>query len=76
MHLSNPGNSFNQQLKNAWPNQSQNFSQNLDYFQLLRSAMRVGWMASAPIGVLMRHTAAVVNCSGKEPPNASYNNRP
>jgi len=38
--------------------------------------MQMGWMAPAPIGVVMRHTAVVRNCSAEEPPNASYNNRP
>ena len=36
----------------------------------------MGWMAPAPIGVAMRHNAGVINCSGEEPPNARYNNRP
>ena len=30
----------------------------------------MGWMAPAPIGVAMRHTAVVINCSEEEPPNA------
>ena len=33
-------------------------------------------MAPAPIGVIMRHTAVVSNCSAEEPPNAGYNSRP
>lgn len=36
----------------------------------------MGWMAPAPIGVAMRHTADVHICLSEEPPNASYHNRP
>jgi hypothetical protein len=37
---------------------------------------QMGWMAPAPICVAIRHSAVVINCSGEEPPNASYNSRP
>lgn len=33
----------------------------------------MGLMASAAIGVVVRHTAVVRNCSMEEPPNESYN---
>ncbi len=32
----------------------------------------MGWMAPAPIGVAMRHSAVVVNCSEEEPPPERY----
>jgi len=36
----------------------------------------MGWMAPAPTGVAMRHSAGVDICLREEPPHASYHNRP
>ena len=37
---------------------------------------QTGWIAPAPTGVVLRHTAVVMNCSRKAASNASYNSWP